>query len=210
MRLSNFKTFHSSGKLRGFELVVLAGLMITAITSYARRVVAQSDGVRGETLRLHIIANSDSETDQALKLKVRDRILDGTGELFAEVSGKSDAVALTKISLDEIGALAEGVIAEEGAEYDVAVSLSKDWFETRSYGDFTLPAGEYDTVRIVIGSGEGANWWCVMYPPLCVASASDAAEAYDEDEEFVTGSKYEVRFAVVELYERVKKMFSDS
>ncbi len=109
MRLSNFKTFHSSGKLRGFELVVLAGLMITAMTSYAKRAVAQSDEIRDETLRLHIIANSDSDADQALKLKIRDRILEGTGELFAEVSGKSDAVALTKISLNEIEALAKGL-----------------------------------------------------------------------------------------------------
>jgi len=209
LRLSNFRTFHQSGKLRGFELVVLAGLMITGINSYAKRAIAQSTEVRDETLRLHIIANSDSEEDQALKLKVRDRILEETGELFAEVNGKSDAVALTKISLNKIEALAEDVIAEEGAEYDVSVALTEDWFETRSYDGFTLPAGEYDTVRIVIGAGEGANWWCVMYPPLCVSSATDAAEAYGEDEAFVTGSKYEVRFAVVELYERIKKVLSD-
>jgi len=207
--LSNFKTFHQSGKLRGFELVVLAGLMITGINSYAKRAIAQSSEVRDETLRLHIIANSDSEEDQALKLKVRDRILDETGELFAEVNGKSDAVALAKISLNEIEALAEDVIAEEGTEYDVTVALTEDWFETRSYDGFTLPAGEYDTVRIVIGAGEGTNWWCVMYPPLCVSSATDAARAYGEDEAFVTGSKYEVRFAVVELYERIKKAFAD-
>lgn len=209
MQLSNFKTFHQSGKMRGFELVVLAGLMITGINSYAKRAIAQSSEVREETLRLHIIANSDSEEDQALKLRIRDRILDETGELFAEVTGKSDAVALAKISLNEIQAVAEDVIAEEGAEYEVTVSLTENWFETRSYDGFTLPAGDYDTVRIVIGAGEGTNWWCVMYPPLCVSSAEDAAEAYGEDEAFVTGSKYEVRFAVVELYERMKKALTD-
>ena len=80
------------------------------------------------------------------------------------------------------------------------------WFETRSYDGFTLPAGDYDAVRIIIGAGEGKNWWCVMYPALCIPGAEKAIEQYGENAEFITGSGYELRFAVIELIEQIKQL----
>ena len=168
MSFFHFRTFHNQkgSKLHAIESIVLAGLMFSMVNAAVRRTVSASAQIKTDTLRLHIIANSDSDFDQELKLKVRDRVLEYTGELFAEVSGKTEAEALAEYSSDEIKNIAEDVIAENGADYSVSVEITNMWFETRSYDGFTLPAGDYDAVRIIIGAGEGHNWWCVMYPPL--------------------------------------------
>lgn len=207
MSLFHFKTFHNEegSALHAIESIVLAGLIFTMATAGIRRAVSASAQVKTDTLRLHIIANSDSDFDQELKLKVRDRVLEYTGELFAEVSGKTEAEALAKYSANEIKSVAEKVIAENGADYSVSVEITNMWFETRSYDGFTLPAGDYDAVRIIIGAGEGHNWWCVMYPPLCVPGAEDALKKYGENAKFVTGDGFEIRFAFLEWLENLKK-----
>lgn len=207
MSLFHFKTFHNEegSALHAIESIVLAGLIFTMATAGIRRAVSASAQVKTDTLRLHIIANSDSDFDQELKLKVRDRVLEYTGELFAEVSGKTEAEALAKYSANEIKSVAEEVIAENGADYSVSVEITNMWFETRSYDGFTLPAGDYDAVRIIIGAGEGHNWWCVMYPPLCVPGAEDALKKYGENAKFVTGDGFEIRFAFLEWLENLKK-----
>lgn len=207
MSLFHFKTFHNEegSALHAIESIVLAGLIFTMATAGIRRAVSASAQVKTDTLRLHIIANSDSDFDQELKLKVRDRVLEYTGELFAEVSGKTEAEDLAKYSANEIKSVAEKVIAENGADYSVSVEITNMWFETRSYDGFTLPAGDYDAVRIIIGAGEGHNWWCVMYPPLCVPGAEDALKKYGENAKFVTGDGFEIRFAFLEWLENLKK-----
>lgn len=196
-------------KMKGIESILLIGLVFTMLTSMTNRTITTANEVRSETLRLHIIANSDSEEDQALKIKVRDAVLEATGELFAEVSGKTEAVAAAEYSSDDIKAIAEEVIAAEGFDYNVQVEVIEMWFETRSYDGFTLPAGDYDAVRIIIGAGEGKNWWCVMYPALCIpgAEAKVAAE-YGENAKFIAGNGYEIRFAIIEWIEELKKLFS--
>lgn len=206
MSLFHFKTFHNEegSALHAIESIVLAGLIFTMATAGIRRAVSASAQVKTDTLRLHIIANSDSDFDQELKLKVRDRVLEYTGELFAEVSGKTEAEALAKYSANEIKSVAEEVIAENGADYSVSVEITNMWFETRSYDGFTLPAGDYDAVRIIIGAGEGHNWWCVMYPPLCLPGAENALQKYGENAKFVTGDEFEIRFAFLEWLESLK------
>lgn len=206
MSLFHFKTFHNEegSALHAIESIVLVGLIFTMATAGIRRAVSASAQVKTDTLRLHIIANSDSDFDQELKLKVRDRVLEYTGELFAEVSGKTEAEALAKYSANEIKSVAEEVIAENGADYSVSVEITNMWFETRSYDGFTLPAGDYDAVRIIIGAGEGHNWWCVMYPPLCLPGAENALQKYGENAKFVTGDEFEIRFAFLEWLESLK------
>ena len=95
-------------------------------------------------------------------------------------------------------------IAESGADYPVSVEITNMWFETRSYDGFTLPAGDYDVVRIIIGAGEGHNWWCVMYPPLCIPGAEDAIAKYGDNAKFVAGDDFEIRFALLEWLEKLK------
>lgn len=207
MGFFHFKTFHNQegSKLHTIESVVLAGLIFTIATSAVKNAVATGAEIKNDTLRLHIIANSDSEFDQELKLKVRDKVLEYTGELFAEVSGKTEAEELAKHSFDEIKKIAQEVIAENGADYAVSVEITDMWFETRTYDEFTLPAGDYRAVRIIIGAGEGHNWWCVMYPPLCIPGAKEVLEKYGSNVKFISGDGFEIRFAILELLERLKQ-----
>ena len=206
MSFYRYDAYRYGKKMKGFETILFIGIIFTFLTSTINRTVAVGTEVRSETLRLHIIANSDSDFDQELKLKVRDRILEATGELFAEVSGKTEAVAAAEYSSDDIKKIAEAVIKEEGYDYSVQVEVTEMWFETRSYDGFTLPAGDYDTVRIIIGAGEGKNWWCVMYPALCIPGAEQNIEQYGENVKFITGSGHELRFAVIEWIEQIKQL----
>lgn len=202
----HFRTFHNQkgSALHAIESIVLAGLVFTMMSAAVRRTVSASTQVKTDTLRLHIIANSDSDFDQELKLKVRDRVLEYADGLFAEASGKTEAEALAKYSASDIKAVAEEVIAESGANYSVSVEITNMWFETRSYDGFTLPAGDYDAVRIIIGAGEGHNWWCVMYPPLCLPGAENALQKYGANAKFVEGDGFEIRFAFLEWLESLK------
>ena len=202
----HFRTFHNEkgSAMHVIESIVLAGLVFTMMSAAVRRTVSASTQVKTDTLRLHIIANSDSDFDQELKLKVRDRVLEYADGLFAEVSGKTEAEALAEYSANDIKAVAEEVIAENGADYSVSVEITNMWFETRTYDGFTLPAGDYDAVRIIIGAGEGHNWWCVMYPPLCLPGAENALQKYGANAKFVEGDGFEIRFAFLEWLESLK------
>ena len=207
MSFFRYNAYHHGRKMKGIETILLIGIIFTMFTAMINRTVAVSNEVRAETLRLHIIANSDSEADQALKLKIRDRILEATGELFSEVSGKTEALSAAEYSSEDIKLIVQKVIEEEGFDYPVQVELTEMWFETRSYDGFTLPAGDYDTVRIIIGDGEGKNWWCVMYPALCVPGAEEKIMEYGENADFITGSGVEIRFAIIEWIEKLKIFF---
>ena len=198
--------YRNGKKMKGIETILFLGIIFTMLTSMINRTAAIGNEVRSETLRLHIIANSDSEEDQSLKLKVRDAVLESTGELFAEVSGKTEAVTAAKYSSDDIKLIAETVIKENGFDYDVQVEVTEMWFETRSYDGFTLPAGDYDAVRIIIGEGEGKNWWCVMYPALCIPGAEESIEKYGNNSGFITGSSIEIRFKIIEFIENIKQL----
>ena len=207
MSFYRYDAYPKGRKMKGFESLLLIGLVFTLFSSGINKTVATGNEIRSETLRLHIIANSDSEEDQQLKLKVRDAVLETTGELFAEVSGKTEAVAAAEYSANDIKEIAEKTIAEEGFDYPVQVEVTEMWFETRSYEGFTLPAGDYDAVRIIIGEGEGKNWWCVMYPALCIPGAEKPLEKYGDNADFVSGNGFEIRFAVIEWIESLKKSF---
>ena len=208
MSFYRYNAYPKGRKMRGIEAILIIGIIITMFTTMINRTLATGNEIRSETLRLHIIANSDSEIDQELKLKVRDAVLESTGELFAEVSGKSEAVAAAKFSANDIKAVAENVIISEGFDYTVQVEVVKMWFETKNYENFTLPAGDYDAVRIIIGNGEGQNWWCVMYPALCIPGAEEKIEKYAENSGFVSGNGYEIRFKIIEWIEEIKHLLS--
>ena len=209
MKPFHLRTFHNEkdSPLRSIESIVLIALIFTMITSGARNIYRTGERIRSNTLRLHIIANSDEDYDQALKLKVRDRVISETGKLFAEVEGKSEAKALAIYSVNDIKATAEKVVAEEGYNYPISVEITETWFETRSYDGFTLPAGNYDAVQIVIGAGEGHNWWCVLYPQLCIPGAKDSLSHYGRDAAFIQGNGIEFRFAFLEWIENCRRFF---
>lgn len=175
---------------------------------------ARADSIRPCVLRLHVLANSDSPEDQELKLKVRDRLLECGGELFGSADSLCEAEELVNKNIAALESAAREEIAENGFDYSVSVSLEKSRFNTRSYGDdLTLPAGIYDAVKVKIGSGEGHNWWCVMFPPVCVGAASDSKEMEnvlnEEQLDVVSnGSKYRIGFKSVEIFEEIKEFLS--
>lgn len=193
--------------MKKFEIAMVLGFILSIALSSTFAFASDCSAVRGEVLRLHILANSDEEADQELKLLVRDRVLQETGNIFSGAENLETAQKLAEESLQKIVAVAEDEITKNGYSYPVTASLVRMYFETRHYDDYTLPAGMYDAVRIEIGKAEGKNWWCVMFPPICVTSAVDQRELEKilsaKGEEVITGSqKYQLKFYIVELFER--------
>lgn len=162
--------------LVGMNLVLLLLLGL----QYERDLRMQED-IAGKVLRFHVLANSDSKEDQALKLAVRDAV---GAEMSEALAGAEDRAACEKIinaNLNRITATAERVVAEWGYDYKVKAALEEVDFPVKTYGDYTFPAGKYEALRVVIGEGEGHNWWCVMYPNMCFSGS--VYEVVDEDAE---------------------------
>lgn len=161
-------------------------------------------------LRLHVLANSDSNEDQTLKLEVRDRILEETATLFKDCKTKDEAREAVESNLDKIREIAEQTVREAGYEYGVSVSLGEEEYPTKNYEECCFPAGEYLSLRVMIGEAEGENWWCVLFPPLCIDAAGESREVFaevgltDEQYSFITETdnpKYKVRFKLLEVIE---------
>lgn len=171
------------------------------------------DDLRANVLRLHIIANSDSYEDQQLKLKIRDRILEESGELFSRSQTVDDAIVTANGSIEKIETLANEVIKENNFNYKAVASVKDSYFETREYDTFTLPAGTYKSLVIDLGKSEGKNWWCVIFPEICLPAASKAelSDTVSENSAQIAENKgnYVMRFKIVEVYEDIKKALSN-
>lgn len=168
---------------------------------------AAHDALSSDVLRLHVLANSDSQADQALKLRVRDRVLAQAGLRLAGTTRREDAEAVLAASLEELAQAGAEAVAEAGYTYPVTVSLETTWFPTKEYDGFALPAGEYRALRVLIGEGKGHNWWCVVFPPLCLGAVSEPAEAAmealpDTERALITGDGegYVLKFKLLELW----------
>lgn len=168
---------------------------------------ASQQALSGDVLRLHVLANSDSDDDQALKLVVRDRVLSEASRYLDGASSREEAEAALAAALDPLSRAGAEAVAQAGYDYPVRVSLENAWFPTREYGDFALPAGEYRALRVVIGEGGGHNWWCVVFPPLCLGAVSEPAEEAmaglpEHEIALITGEDqgYVVKFKLLELW----------
>lgn len=173
---------------------------------------AQCDNISNDVFRLHILANSDSDYDQSVKLKVRDRVLEYSKSLFESAKSKDEAESLISQNLDNITRVAQNELQNLGCDQNVKAEIKKMYFTTRYYDSYTLPSGMYDALRITIGSGKGHNWWCVMYPSICISAASEqddkAKQALDDGEfDIIKNEKYSYKFKVVELFEMMKTIF---
>lgn len=190
-------------------LLVLAALAAVTATLFA--VLQQEQAALAEKLiRLHVVANSDSEADQTLKLQVRDAVLAVTEPLVAEAADPKAALAA---SLPEIQSAAESCLLEHGSSDDVTVTLGREKFPTRVYDTFSLPAGVYTALRVTIGTGEGHNWWCVVFPSICLRAASEdlesataAAGFTDQEVKLITedGGGYVLKFKTLELLQKLQ------
>ncbi len=171
--------------------------------------VHAATGVYDSVIRLHVLANSDSEEDQALKLKVRDDVLAYTEKLIGNATSRDEAEAILQENLDTLASVAEQTLRCEGAPNTVQVTLGMEDYPRRAYETAALPAGEYLSLRVMIGEAKGQNWWCVLFPPMCLSVATSeretsclAAGLSEGQYRFITGTDgagYRVRFKLVEM-----------
>ena len=161
-------------KLNVWELALIAGVLAALVLgSWLSREQAE---LADRVIRFHVIANSDSREDQELKLAVRDHVLAVTEEIYPENATLEEARAALEDHLALLAQAGRETVEEWGQDYSVTASLEDTWFPTKEYDGFALPAGKYTALRIVIGEGEGQNWWCVAFPPLCLGAASETVD----------------------------------
>ena len=196
---------------RYWELALLLALAVTILWGAAS--LGQQEELGRKVIRLHVIANSDSPEDQALKLRVRDRVLARAQEILEQSADMEQAEKALTAALPELTREARETLAAEGCAQPVQARLEPAEFPTKDYDGFSLPAGKYLALRVIIGEGRGQNWWCGVFPPLCPAAAcqwQDAGRAAGLEEDDLSlmaeeDAGYELRFRSVELWEMLRQ-----
>ena len=196
-------------KLTGSVLIVMAALLFAALMP-----VHGEEEIYDTVIRLHVLANSDTAEDQALKLEVRDAVLEATAPLLEGCTDRAEAAALLESGMGDIQAAAEQVIADAGRTDAVTMLLNEEDYPERNYDSFCFPAGSYLSLRVCIGEAAGQNWWCCLFPPLCLGAASvpadEAEESFlevgltPEQYKIITETDnpgYKIRFKLLELFE---------
>ncbi len=199
-------------KLKLWEISLITALCVTLLCGFVM------DGSQRELsdklIRLHVVANSDSGDDQALKLRVRDRVLEALEPVLEGAGSSGEAERRLRDNLELAGSAAEKELTDSGYDYGVTVSLRQEYFPTRDYDGFSLPAGEYTSLRVEIGEAAGHNWWCVVFPPLCTeAAVKEDMEAMglteDESALITEENGYVIKFRLIEIFEKLKgRIFS--
>lgn len=188
-------------------LTVLITLTLLITTLAVLPVHGESE-IYSNVLRLHVIANSDSEDDQNLKLLVRDAVLAEAQILLCNVYDRAKAEETVMQNIEILRSVAEKTVLDNGYDYPVAIELGEEEYPTKNYESCSFPAGEYTSLRILIGEAAGQNWWCVLFPPLCLSAATDA-DAFasvgitDNQYQIITDSestKYKIRFKILESF----------
>lgn len=205
-----------------FILTILVFIYIALLSfNYSKAV---SSNLSDSVFRLHIIANSDSSEDQELKLKVRDNIINYMNTLIKNSSNKNEVVSIINNHLDSFNKIALNTLKENGYNYDVNIEIGNFNFPTKTYGDISFPAGNYDALKIEIGDAIGQNWWCVLFPPLCFVNSSTGivpedsknvlkeninSESYeiisDGNNSENTTSDIKIKFKIIEFFNNFRK-----
>lgn len=190
--------------------------------------VLDYDEVKNSLIRFHVIANSDSNEDQNLKIKVKNEVIDYLYPYLNNSKSLDESREIIKSKMTEVQCIAEKVIKDNNYNYEAKVQLSRENFPEKSYGNIVLPQGNYEAFRIIIGNGQGRNWWCVMFPPLCFVDESKAEVEYDKVEERInsenkedtvsedenkesdehksdSGDNIQIKFKFVEIFENLFK-----
>lgn len=192
-------------------LIAAAALCIC----YAHIIYSQQRDLADKLIRLHIIANSDTEFDQDIKLHVRDSVNEYLSSVLSGCETKEQAELLLTNESEAIREIAENTVVECGAQFPVTVNISNEYYPTREYVDFSLPAGDYTSLQIKIGDGAGHNWWCVVFPPVCTSAATAEAltemDFSEEEVKLITSDDESIalRFKLLEIISELKNMFMD-
>ncbi len=188
--------------MKTFKVFVPVFLLLVIVTSCLTSDIISAESISDKVLRLHILANSDSTEDQNIKLGLKNYFLDNTKELF---SGKTieENIAIAENNKKQIENICNNYLKSYGKT--AFVTIEKEFFKTRVYDDFTLPAGVYNSIKITIDEGKGHNWWCIVFPSVCLTACSETMNEYltDDEMELVT-SGYTPKFKIIEIYEKLK------
>ena len=200
-------------------LIVLdsIGLLLTVCNTKGE---ASEKSISEKIIRFHVLANSDTKLDQNLKLKVRDKVLKYISPKLKNSKSIQESRSILKQNDKQIKKIAENVINENGYKYSVTTELAHENFPIKTYGNITLPQGNYEAFRIIIGKGKGHNWWCVMFPPLCFVDISKGEVAYKQTEKdmkkVLTNEEYKlvdnnidnkdikIKFKIFEIFNKIK------
>jgi stage II sporulation protein R len=195
-------------KLKKWEIALICALALTFLCGTA--LAKEQEALSEKLIRIHVVANSDSDEDQTLKLQVRDRILEYLNTLLKGTADREKAVKIIESQMESIIDASEAVIHENGNGCQVTAQIMTEYFPTRAYDTFSLPAGKYISLRVVIGAGGGRNWWCVIFPPLCMTAAAADSEAFgeltDEQIRLITSDepKYVIKFKSIEWLNKIR------
>ena len=185
------------GFFEGVAVILLATVIMAAIPTEAEGKIYE------DTVRLHILAHSDNEEDQKVKIYIRDSLLSTYGEVLSGYENADAAAEAMEELLPKIEETARAKLEEAGFSYGAQVSLGKEWYDRREYADAVYPAGEYTSLRVILGDGAGKNWWCVMFPPLCLDMALGEEIPYSKEENALIGGKYKLKLKSLELAARL-------
>lgn len=186
---------------------IVCGFILTVLlsfTDFSSRCEQLSENV----LRLHVLANSNSEEDQSVKLRVRDAVLAEAQNWYGDAEDFDTALLEICTHLESLEAAANRILSEEGLPYRATAEVCSAYFPTRTYETGSMPAGKYRTLRISLGEAEGKNWWCVVFPSLCVSGASDLDCLPEKTQKIITQSdQFEIRFKAVEIFSSIRDFF---
>ncbi|RDY22997.1 stage II sporulation protein R [Romboutsia maritimum] len=202
------------------SLISVLSIMTICVNSEVKKIDDISSNYKDKLIRFHVIANSDSEEDQELKLKVRDEVIKYLQPKLSKSSSIKESETIIKHEYDNLEKISKNIISENGYNYDVKVGIKYSNFPTKQYSNIVLPSGEYKALKIVIGKGEGKNWWCVMFPPLCFVDENNGVidKATDEKLKSVLtkeeydlisqktskqSSKIKIKFKIVEIIKEI-------
>lgn len=206
--------FLGSENQKNIAKAMIAGIILTLIFTFLP-FSAACEEISDNVMRLHILANSDSDEDQQLKLKVRDAVLTEAYKWYGDAKTLEEANSSICTHLQSIEKAAQNVLKEENSSYDVKVEVTDMHFSTRDYEDFSLPAGKYRTLRVSIGEAEGKNWWCMVYPSLCVPVSNETqTDAFsnigEAESDIITNpGDYKVKLKIVEIFEDIRSFFDN-
>ncbi|MEI3395611.1 MAG: stage II sporulation protein R [Clostridia bacterium] len=190
--MKNILNFIKNPKLKMILILTFLLILYTGLCAISYATTTSSD-IANSVFRLHVIANSDSDTDQNLKYKVRDALLEYMNNICKDCSSKNEAIELVELHQNEFKEVALDTIKKEGFNYDVKIEIGNFEFPTKQYGDISLPAGLYDALKVEIGEAKGRNWWCVMFPSLCFVDISSGIvpeESKEDLQNVLSGEEY--------------------
>lgn len=190
--------------MKAFKIFVPIFLISVIVFSSFTSSVSTAEEISDKVLRLHILADSDSTEDQDMKLKLKNYFLENTSNLFCGETVEEN-IKIARDNREYIENICNEFLAENNYEKKARVTVTNEFFSTRVYDDFTLPAGNYNTVKIEIGEGEGHNWWCIVFPSVCLSACSSSMSEYLTEEEMeLVESGYTPKFKIIEIVEKIK------